>query len=128
MARILIIDDDPRIRRMLEAAFEVAGHEVDSVANGKDALRHYVGNPADLVITDIFMPEMDGIEFLMRLQELFPDARLIAMSGGSAVAGRDVLQAARVLGAVEVIHKPFELDEIRSLAAEVLANPAGSSP
>ena len=82
MARILIIDDQPAVLRALRSTLEQAGHEVTEAPEGKTALRHFAGKPTDLVISDIYMPEMDGIDFLMRVREAFPEARIVAMSGG----------------------------------------------
>ena len=115
MATVLVIDDDPDIRRLLRKAIEREGHSVVEAEDGKVALRRFVGEPADLVITDIYMPEMDGFEFLMRIRETFPDTKLVAMSGGGVIAANDVLKAASALGAVAVIQKPFGLDVVRKI-------------
>lgn len=113
MARILVIDDDAAVRRVVARLLEVEGHTVIQAENGRVALQRYANEPTDLVISDIYMPEMDGIEFLTRLRENFPDARLVAMSGGGAIAAHHMLKAAKALGAVGVIQKPFDLDDIR---------------
>jgi len=115
MAKVLVIDDDPKVRSVVARVVEMEGHEVVEAENGKVALRRFTGDPADLVITDIYMPEMDGIELLMRIREAFPEARLVAMSGGGAIAAEHLLRAAKALGAVKVLQKPFELDAIREL-------------
>lgn len=115
MATVLVIDDDPHIRRVLRKAIEREGHSVVEAEDGKVALRRFVGEPADLVITDIYMPEMDGFEFLMRIRETFPETKLVAMSGGGVIAANEVLKAASALGAVAVIQKPFGLDVVRKI-------------
>ncbi len=115
MATVLVIDDDPHIRRVLRKTIEREGHSVVEAEDGKVALRRFVGEPADLVITDIYMPEMDGFEFLMRIRETFPETKLVAMSGGGVIAADDVLKAASALGAVAVIQKPFGLDVVRKI-------------
>lgn len=74
MANVMVIDDDAAVRGVIRKMLERDGHTVTEVEDGKRALRYFAGEPADLVISDIFMPEMDGIEFLMRLREVFPDS------------------------------------------------------
>lgn len=117
MAKVLVIDDDPQVRSVVARLIEAEGHKVVQAGNGKEALRRFAGDPADLVISDIYMPEMDGIELLMRLREAFPEARLVAMSGGGAIAAHHLLGAAKALGAVAVLEKPFELEAIRDQLA-----------
>lgn len=115
MATVLVIDDDPQIRRALRRFIEREGHDVVEAEDGKVALRRFVGEPTDMVITDIYMPEMDGIELLMRLRETFPETKLVAMSGGGAIAAGHLLKAASALGAVAVLEKPFDLEVVRDL-------------
>lgn len=119
MAKVLVIDDDANIRRVLARLIEREGHTVVEAEDGKVALRRFVGDPADLVISDIYMPEMDGIELLMRLRETFPEARLVAMSGGGAIAAQYVLDAAKALGAIAVLEKPFDVEVVRELIADL---------
>ncbi len=126
MARVLIIDDDPTIRRVLRRLIEREGHTVTEAENGKIALRRFVGEPADLVISDIYMPEMDGIELLMRLRETYPETRLVAMSGGGMLPADHLLGAARALGAVAVMEKPFPMDAVRDLLADLPVQQAAS--
>ena len=111
MARILIIDDQPAVLQALRSTLEQAGHEVTEAAEGKTALRQFAGSPTDLVISDIYMPEMDGIDFLMRVREAFPEARIVAMSGGGHLSRDQVLGAASILGAVGILEKPFSQEE-----------------
>ena len=111
MASILIVDDNDPVRDILRKLLERVGHTVYEAADGKAALRMYAGNPTDLVITDIYMPEMDGIEFLTRVREAFPEARVIALSGASSSGKEEVLRDAARLGAVAVLEKPFSVTE-----------------
>ena len=122
MAKILIVDDDPSLLRVLRRILEDAGHEVTEESNGAWALRRFTGRPSDLVITDIYMPDMDGIQFLMRVREAFPEARIIVMSGGSYLPGESVLKAGRALGADGILAKPFNADEVDRLVTSVLAS------
>lgn len=126
MARVMVIDDDPTIRRVLRRLIEREGHTVTEAENGKIALRRFVGEPAELVISDIYMPEMDGIEFLMRLRETYPETRLVAMSGGGALPANHLLEAARALGAVAVMEKPFSVAMVRDLLDDLPTRQAAS--
>ena len=107
MARILIVDDEPQVLEILARILERHGHTVLKAADGETALRMYAGNPTDVVITDILMPEMDGLELLIRMRGAFPEARIIALSGGGFIGKEEVLRDAVRLGAVGVLEKPF---------------------
>ena len=111
MAKILIVDDEPDILHLLTRILERFGHTVHQAPDGRTALRMYAGNPADVVITDILMPEMDGLEFLTRVREAFPEARIIALSGGGLIAKEEVLRDAVRLGAVGILKKPFTVEQ-----------------
>jgi len=111
MANILVIDDEKLIRAILREILEGAGHTVSEAADGKAALRRFAGNRTDVVISDIYMPEMDRIEFLIRVREAFPEARIIALSGGGLIGKEEVLRYAVRLGAVGVLKKPFSPEE-----------------
>lgn len=123
MATILIIDDQPEILRVLRRVLELHGHVVAEASDGRTALRHFAGRPADVVITDIYMPEMNGIEFIMRVKEAFPEARIVAMSGGGGLAKEDVLGAAQRLGADAILQKPFTVEQVKETVEGVLGKP-----
>lgn len=125
MATILIIDDDPDVLRPLRRILESKGHTVAEASDGQTALRYFAGHPTDLVLTDIYMPQMDGIEFIMRVKEAFPEARILAMSGGGRLSMDSVLGAASKLGAEDVLAKPFTADEVLAAVDRALASPAG---
>jgi two-component system NtrC family sensor kinase len=116
-------DDDPEILRALRRVLESKGHSVSEASDGKVALRRFAGNPPDLVITDIYMPEMDGIEFIIRVREAFPEARILAMSGGGFLSQDRVLGAASLLGAEDVLEKPFTGEEVLDQVTRVLQKP-----
>lgn len=120
MASILVIDHEKLMREALRKILERAGHTVSEAADGKTALRMFARNPTDLVISDVYMPEMDGIEFLMRVREAFPEARIIALSGGGYMGKEEVLAAASRLGAVAVLEKPYTVDECLEIVEKVL--------
>lgn len=113
MGRVLVIDDDARIRSLVRRLVEAAGHEVVEAENGKVGLERFAAYPAELVITDIFMPEMDGLEVLLELRKRSPQTRLVAMSGGGLLSAREMLRTAEVLGAVSVMEKPFDIESLR---------------
>jgi CheY-like chemotaxis protein len=112
MADILIIDDEPGVLGVLRRILEGAGHSVAEAPNGEVALQEFEGRPADLVITDIFMPEMDGIEFLVHLRTTFPEAKVLAMSGGGLLPRDQALSDASLLGADQILQKPFSREEL----------------
>ncbi len=108
MARILVIDDDDSIRHLLREILEMNGHEVWDAADGRAGVSLYRRSPVDLIITDILMPEKDGVELIMELKEYFPEVRIVAMSGGGR--GLDAafnLRMAQDFGALRVLVKPF---------------------
>lgn len=122
MARVLVMDDEEDLRRVLVRVLEGAGHEACQAANGADGLREVKAHPVDLVVTDLVMPEMDGLEFMRELGRLRPGTRVIAISGGGVWDKASLLAVADMLGAVKTLSKPFELDEFRKLVDEVLAS------
>ena len=122
MARVLVIDDDELLRRAVRAVLEVAGYDVIEAADGADGLRVQRDQGADLVLVDIFMPEVDGLEFIRRLRAELPQAKIVAMSGGGRIGHADVLRMAAALGASRTLRKPFKprdlLTAIRDLLGE----------
>lgn len=121
MARILVIDDDDRIRRMLRAALELEGHEVIEAGEGEEALRLHRAAPAELVITDILMPGSDGLEVIMTLRREAPALKVIAMSGGGHFQQMNVLGMAEPLGAFASLRKPFDVDAMIETVRRALA-------
>jgi two-component system response regulator (stage 0 sporulation protein F) len=105
MATILIIDDDDLIRVLLRSALEAAGYEVTEAANGRQGLELYRYRRTDLVITDIVMPEMNGLDMLLELTREFLHAKVIAISG--AGGEKNVLDVAKLLGSRQTFQKPF---------------------
>lgn len=118
MAQILIIDDEQPVRLLLEKLLTVAGHEVALAVDGMEAVRIQHQIAADLVITDIYMPNQDGFETICHFRKLFPDVRMIAISGKPAAA--IMLSIAHTLGAVAVLQKPFAAQKLLSAVAEAL--------
>jgi DNA-binding response OmpR family regulator len=118
MARILIIDDDPDTRALLEDTLKSASHQTITAADGKQGLEKYLASPADLVITDMFMPDQDGFQTIVELRKQFPAVSIIAMSGKASAM--DILSIAQILGAAEVLQKPFTPAQLLSAADRVL--------
>jgi len=109
MARILVIDDEDVVRHMLRTVLELQGHEVLEAKHGNEALQLQQASPLELVITDILMPEKDGLEVIMALRRQAPKLKVIAMSGGGRFKQIDALETAQLLGAVATLRKPFNL-------------------
>ena len=120
MPRILIIDDEIQIRTLLRRIFEHEGYEVIDAPDGKVAISLHREEPADLIITDLVMPEKDGIETIMELKKGFPEVKIIAMSGGGRVGGGDYLMMAKGLGAMRTFSKPIEKEELLKAVRELL--------
>ena len=112
MAKILVIEDDKIIAAVLERFLTQAGHAVALAHDGKAGAQHFAANPADLVITDMFMPDKDGLEFLREFRTQRPNLPVIAISGGGSVPAGSVLTMARMLGAREVLQKPIRAKEL----------------
>ena len=112
MATILIIDDEESIRILLRSALEAAGYEVTEAANGRQGLELYRRKPADLVITDILMPELNGLDMLLELTREFLNAKVVAISG--AGGEKNVLDVAKLLGARQTFLKPFSIPQLLS--------------
>ena len=112
MARVLVIDDNEDFRSLLCIALEAEGFEVDTAADGHDAAERLESRPANLVLTDIFMPGKEGIETISELRKRFPGVPIIAMSGRASATDFDPLQIAEELGAAKTLRKPFSIDEL----------------
>lgn len=118
MSRILVIDDDPDIRAVLGWSLKSAGYEVALAADGREGLKAYRTQPADLVITDLYMPNQDGLETIHELDQRYPRPVIIAMSG-RAIAGT-MLAIARNLGAIQILQKPFSIDDVLQAVTKAL--------
>jgi two-component system response regulator (stage 0 sporulation protein F) len=110
MATILIIDDEVLVRVLLRSALEEVGYEVTEAANGREGLELYRQRPTDLVITDIVMPELNGLDMLLELTREFLHAKVIAISG--AGGEKNVLDVAKLLGARQTFRKPFSMPHL----------------
>jgi CheY-like chemotaxis protein len=122
MASILIIDDDPAIQNIFTQFLEAVGHRVQTASNGKDALALMKTEAPDLVITDIMMPEMDGLELVTHLRDSLPDLPVIAISGGMKTSPMNFLPLAKRFGACKVLEKPVSMKDLLANVEELLAN------
>jgi DNA-binding NtrC family response regulator len=118
--RILIVDDDASIRRTLHLMLSKAGYEVVQAKDGVEAVRLWREGGGDLVITDLHMPEKDGVQTIVELLSHAPGTRIIAMSGGSQTKRLDLLGNVTLLGSVLTIEKPFTLNEMLSMVSRAL--------
>ncbi len=118
--RILVIDDDNQVGATARKALQRAGYDVRDAADAATGLRLLHEQPADLVLTDIYMPGQDGLETLHRLRKEWPATKVVVMSGGSQAGPLDLQDHARALGAHRTLAKPFRLQEFLALVAALL--------
>ena len=120
VARILVIDDEPDVRRLLVRFLRMLEYEVAEAENGKQAMLMLAEATPDLVLSDINMPEMDGIEVINELRRSGREVPVLAVSGGGIYSKETLLANAKILGAVATIEKPFDLDELRRVVEAAL--------
>ena len=118
MQSILVIEDDSELLLMLQETLAQAGYEVRAAADGKQAAILCQIKPPDLVITDIYMPNKDGLEVIMDLRAKFPKTKIIAISG--QITTKNMLPVALTLGAARTLAKPFLPEELLKVVQEVL--------
>jgi DNA-binding response OmpR family regulator len=120
MPHLLLIDDDELFRPMLRENLEQMGYTVTEARNGQEGLEKYASAPADLVLTDIIMPDKEGIETIVELRKKWPGVKIIAMSGGGRLTAASYLNVAQKLGAGCVLSKPFSTDELSAAINKLL--------
>jgi len=121
--RVLIVDDNLELLESLAVLLNSAGHEVDTAASAAEALAKQCARPADVLITDIFMPDTDGLEAVAAFRRGWPRLKIIAMSGGGRVAKGNYLETARIVGADAMLRKPFAPGELLALLGSFPAQP-----
>ena len=121
MARVLVIDDEEGIRTIVTKVLASAGHEVTEARDGAAAWAMLERQAVDLVVTDLYMPEMDGIELSQRLRQLPARPAVVAMSGGGFGRQVDVLEVAAHLGAAATLPKPFTREALLGAVARALS-------
>lgn len=108
MVKVLIVDDEDMVRMVLAQTLKKVGITVEEAENGRTAVELFRKDPADVVITDIIMPECEGVETIIEIRRISPDVKIIAMSGGGRMGKTDYLDIAREFGAAQVFRKPFD--------------------
>jgi CheY-like chemotaxis protein len=123
VARILLVEDDDAVRGSLRKALVSAGYEVEEAADGDLAVAAYRRQRSDLVITDLVMPQKDGLAAIIELRRLDPAVKIIAMSGGGRMLGPGqlYLESARLFGALRLLAKPFNAAALLTAVSEVLS-------
>jgi two-component system, chemotaxis family, chemotaxis protein CheY len=124
--RILVVDDDPAVRDSIAIMLESAGYFVDQAEQGVIALRLLRAREPDLVITDILMPQKEGIETIREIRLLLPHTPIIAISGGTE-GGADYLKMAQTFGANAVMAKPFDTQAMLKLVHHLLYGSSASA-
>jgi two-component system, chemotaxis family, chemotaxis protein CheY len=119
-ARILVVDDDDAFRHGIVRVLTGAGYVVEEATDGKKAIEKYRAEPADVVLTDVYMPGGDGVEAMIRLRSEYPDVRIIAMSGGGHASVDSVFDIAVRLGARGTLEKPVNAKTLLRILTEVL--------
>ncbi|MCU0615349.1 MAG: response regulator [Desulfobacterales bacterium] len=128
MARILIIDDDDQVRKMLRLSLNAAGFDVVEAQDGKAAMKLFHQDPpVDLVITDLITPQKEGIETMIEFRRDFPKVPIIAISGGGLIDPDDYLVLADKLGAQITLEKPFSRKDIIDAVNELITSEGNSS-
>ena len=126
MARILVADDEVDLVRIVEQALVRAGHTVSQASDGLGALKRLSLGDIDLLIIDMVMPNMNGLEAIKEIQKQYPKVKIVAISGGGTHGGPEsYLNVAKKLGASHCLFKPFMLNELTSIVDDLL-NPSAS--
>lgn len=123
MASILLAEDDHELRKSIVRALTRAGHKVHEVTSGREALAVALAGGIDLVITDVYMPDMDGIEFITRLSQDPAAPKVIAISGGGHQSTEGVLEIATRLGVAGTLAKPFSSKDLLGAVLGALGAP-----
>jgi DNA-binding NtrC family response regulator len=113
--RVLVVDDDADMRLTLKLALELAGYDVDMASNGREALEAQRRRAADVLVTDIFMPDADGFEAIDAFRREFPATKIVVVSGGAQFTKRDYLPDAELMGVDATLQKPFDVDTLLAL-------------
>lgn len=126
MTRVLVVDDDPLVREAIVLMASRAGHDVVEAENGAVALKHHTSKPADVIVMDVVMPVMEGLETIRALRQNDPDVKIIAISGGTPAPGSNYLKYASNLGAHAILSKPFRRSELLDCIETLVSGDADS--
>jgi DNA-binding response OmpR family regulator len=122
MPGILIVEDDKELREMLKISLIRHKYTVLEAADGKEAITHFKPSITDLVITDLIMPDEDGLKVIMRLREIKPSLKIIAISGGGKAGPGSYLNLAKALGANVIFPKPFSVNDLLAKIEQLLSD------
>jgi CheY-like chemotaxis protein len=122
VASILLVDDNNALRTVISRGLKLAGHDVYAASDGKAALAILPKVTYDVVLTDIVMPEMEGLELIRSIRKINPGAKIVAMSGGGRGTADEYLALAKSFGASATIEKPFQLEELTRTIEAVLGS------
>jgi len=120
VALILVIDDEDIVRKSICKMLEAEGHEVQEAKTGLEGLSRFKQQPPDVLITDILMPDKDGLEIIRELHTAYPKVKILAITGGGAAGNLDFLPQAKAFGAHATLHKPFMRDELLNSLAQII--------
>jgi DNA-binding response OmpR family regulator len=120
MPGVLIVEDDKELREMLRLSLSRRNFTVFEADNGKSAIAHFKPTITDLVVTDLIMPEEDGLKVVIKLRELKPSIKIIAISGGGKVGPGSYLNLAKALGADAIYSKPFSINDLIAKIEQLL--------
>jgi len=120
MPKILVVDDEADVRRVLQLFLERAGYEVDTVADGTEAVTVFAAGTYDLVITDIVMPEKEGIETIADLRRIEPELPIVAMSGGGRIGAHDYLTWVKCCGVEHTFTKPIDRQQLLQVVEDLV--------
>ena len=121
MAHILVIDDDAAIQMLFTQFLSHLNHRVETASDGKKGLAKMKEDTPDLIITDIMMPEMDGLELVQAIRDCYPTLPVIAISGGMQTSAVNFLPLAKRFGAFRVFEKPVALGKLKEAVDELLS-------
>ena len=120
MARILVIDDEDIVRKSISQMLESEGHDVRVASSGNEGVFHFKQQPPDLLITDILMPDKDGLEIIRELSSDYPLVKFLAITGGGATGNLDFLPQAKAFGAHATLRKPFLREDLLGKISEIM--------
>lgn len=121
MTNVLLIDDDEMVLETFQIILNSDGHDVETAGDGKAGLALCRSQKFDVVVTDVVMPETDGLEVLMTLRKTNPGVKVVVVSGGGRTSAKDYLEMAKMLGADKVLYKPITATDLSEAIAEVTA-------
>jgi DNA-binding response OmpR family regulator len=120
MPGVLLVEDDKELREMLKLALVRRNFTVQEAENGKAAITHFKPSITDIVVTDLIMPEEDGLKVVIKLREIKPSLKIIAISGGGKVGPGSYLNLAKALGADAIYSKPFSINDLIAKIEQLL--------